>query len=170
MGRFGVPRRTDAAGPGRAVLAPGRGGPAARSVGRLHHQRRVGPVGGVREGRARRPAGRAEEPVPVPLRAAPRCPDRAHPARHHGRCPGPGRAAQGYRGSMSVYVLVQLTVHDRDRYNVYANALVATMTPHGGKVLVADDAPRVLEGQWTGNRVVMLEFPDRDAFRTWAGS
>jgi len=71
---------------------------------------------------------------------------------------------------MSVYVFVQLTVHDRDRYNVYANALVATMTPHGGKVLVADDAPRVLEGEWSGNRVVMLEFPDRDAFRTWAGS
>ena len=71
---------------------------------------------------------------------------------------------------MSVYVIVQLTVHDRDRYNVYADALVATMTPLGGKVLVADDAPRVLEGEWSGNRVVMLQFPDRDAFRTWAGS
>jgi uncharacterized protein (DUF1330 family) len=71
---------------------------------------------------------------------------------------------------MSVYVIVQLTVHDRGRYSVYADALVATMTPHGGKVLVADDAPRVLEGEWSGNRVVMLEFPDRDAFRTWAGS
>jgi uncharacterized protein (DUF1330 family) len=71
---------------------------------------------------------------------------------------------------MSVYVIVQLTVHDRNRYDVYADALVATMTPHGGKVLVADDAPRVLEGEWSGNRVVMLEFPDRDAFRAWAGS
>jgi uncharacterized protein (DUF1330 family) len=68
---------------------------------------------------------------------------------------------------MSVYVIVQLTVHDRNRYDVYADALVATMTPHGGKVLVADDAPRVLEGEWSGNRVVML---DRDAFRAWAGS
>jgi len=71
---------------------------------------------------------------------------------------------------MSVYVIVQLTVHDRNRYDVYAGQLVATMTQHGGKVLVADDAPRVLEGEWSGNRVVMLQFPDRDAFRTWAGS
>ena len=71
---------------------------------------------------------------------------------------------------MSVYVIVQLTVHDRNRYDVYAGQLVATMTAHGGNVLVADDAPRVLEGEWSGNRVVMLQFPDRDAFRTWAGS
>ena len=71
---------------------------------------------------------------------------------------------------MSVYVIVQLTVTDRDRYDVYAGALPATLAQHGGKVLVADDSPRVLEGEWTGNRIVMLEFPDRDAFRAWATS
>jgi len=71
---------------------------------------------------------------------------------------------------MSVYVVVQLTIHDRDRYDVYAAAMPATIDQHGGKVLVADDAPRVLEGEWPGNRVVLLEFPDRDAFRAWAGS
>ena len=71
---------------------------------------------------------------------------------------------------MSAYVIVELSIHDRDRYDVYAGALMATLTPHGGSVLVADDAPRVLEGEWSGNRVVMLKFPDRDAFRAWAGS
>jgi uncharacterized protein (DUF1330 family) len=71
---------------------------------------------------------------------------------------------------MSVYVIVQLSIHDRDRYDVYAGALVATMTPHGGSVLVADDAPRVLEGEWSGSRVVVLRFPDRAAFGTWASS
>jgi uncharacterized protein (DUF1330 family) len=71
---------------------------------------------------------------------------------------------------VSVYVIVQLTINDRARYDVYAGALPATLGQHGGTVLVADDSPRVLEGEWTGNRVVMLQFPDRDAFRAWATS
>jgi uncharacterized protein (DUF1330 family) len=71
---------------------------------------------------------------------------------------------------VSVYVFVQLTINDRARYDVYAAALPATLGQHGGKVLVADDSPRVLEGEWTGDRVVMLQFPDADAFRTWATS
>jgi uncharacterized protein (DUF1330 family) len=71
---------------------------------------------------------------------------------------------------VSIYVFVQLTVNDRARYDVYAGAVPATLDQHGGKVLVADDSPRVLEGEWTGNRVVMLQFPDRDAFRAWASS
>lgn len=71
---------------------------------------------------------------------------------------------------MSVYVFVQLNIQDRARYDVYAGALPPTLGPHGGTVLVADDSPRVLEGEWPGNRVVVLRFPDRDAFRAWAGS
>jgi uncharacterized protein (DUF1330 family) len=71
---------------------------------------------------------------------------------------------------MSVYVIVQLSIHDRSRYDAYAAAMPATLTQHGGTVLAADDGPRVLEGEWTGDRVVLLQFPDRDAFRTWASS
>ena len=29
-----------------------------------------------------------------------------------------------------------------------------------GKVLAADEAPRVLEGEWSSNKVVILAFPD----------
>jgi uncharacterized protein (DUF1330 family) len=71
---------------------------------------------------------------------------------------------------VSVYVIVQLTIKDRARYDIYAGALPPTLGQYGGTVLVADDSPRVLEGEWPGNRVVMLKFPDRDAFRAWATS
>jgi uncharacterized protein (DUF1330 family) len=71
---------------------------------------------------------------------------------------------------VSVYVIVQLSIHDRERYDRYAQAFPATLEPHGGKVLVADDSPRAVEGEFPGNRVVLLEFPDRDAFRAWGGS
>lgn len=71
---------------------------------------------------------------------------------------------------MSVYVIVQLNVHDRERYDKYSAALLPILAQFGGSVVVADDAPRVIEGEWTGNRVVVLRFPDRDAFRAWGSS
>ena len=71
---------------------------------------------------------------------------------------------------VSVYVIVQLKIHDRARYDKYAEALVPVLRQYGGEALVADDQPRVLEGEWDGDRVVMLRFADRDAFRTWATS
>lgn len=41
----------------------------------------------------------------------------------------------------------------------------------GGKLLAADDAPRVLEGEWWDrNKVVLMEFPDVEAFTAWASS
>ena len=59
---------------------------------------------------------------------------------------------------MSVYVIVQLNVHDRERYDKYSAALLPILAQFGGSVVVADDAPRVIEGEWTGNRVVVLRF------------
>ena len=67
-------------------------------------------------------------------------------------------------------MIVQLSVHDRDRYDKYSAALLPVLAQFNGSVVVADDAPRVIEGEWSGNRVVVLSFPDRDAFRAWATS
>jgi uncharacterized protein (DUF1330 family) len=71
---------------------------------------------------------------------------------------------------VSVYLIVQLSVHDRERYDRYSEAVEATLKPHGGKVIVGEDSPRVIEGEWSANRVVVLEFPDQDAFRAWGTS
>jgi uncharacterized protein (DUF1330 family) len=71
---------------------------------------------------------------------------------------------------MSVYAIVQLSIRDRPRYDRYSEALPAVLDQYGGRLLVADDEPRVLEGEWSGNRVVLLEFDDRAAFRAFAGS
>jgi uncharacterized protein (DUF1330 family) len=80
------------------------------------------------------------------------------------------RRPGGYGGLVSVYVIVQLNIHDRASYDRYAAAFPATMEQYGGTVLAADDSPRVLEGEWTGDRVVLLTFPDRQAFTSWATS
>ena len=71
---------------------------------------------------------------------------------------------------MSVYAMIQLTIHDRARYDVYSNAFMPVLEQYGGKLLVAQDNPQVMEGEWTGDRVVLLEFADKKAFLTWATS
>ncbi|UPT62840.1 MAG: DUF1330 domain-containing protein [Hyphomonadaceae bacterium JAD_PAG50586_4] len=72
---------------------------------------------------------------------------------------------------MAVYALAQLNIHDRERYGRYMSLFMPVLEKYNGKLLAADDAPRVLEGQWWDrNKVVLMEFADKDAFRAWASS
>ncbi|MBX3428108.1 MAG: DUF1330 domain-containing protein [Hyphomonadaceae bacterium] len=76
---------------------------------------------------------------------------------------------------MSVYAIVQLRIHDPALYGRYMKNFIARFDDvfgkFGGKMLAADDAPRVLEGEWWDrNKVVLMEFPDTAAFTAWATS
>jgi len=39
-----------------------------------------------------------------------------------------------------------------------------------GKLLAADEHPEVLEGSWQHDKIVLLTFPDQEAFREWSES
>ncbi len=41
------------------------------------------------------------------------------------------------------------------------------MAGHAGRLLAADEGPQVMEGEWTGTKVVLIEFPDEAAFHAW---
>lgn len=71
---------------------------------------------------------------------------------------------------MTVYAIVQLKIHDRATYDRYVDRFMPVFQKFAGKVLAADDAPRVVEGASEAARVVLLEFPDRKAFFEWSGS
>jgi len=71
---------------------------------------------------------------------------------------------------MAVYAIAVLRIHDRERYDRYARAFMPVLQQYGGRVLAADDAPEVLEGELAVDRVVMLRFDDREALDTWARS
>jgi len=76
---------------------------------------------------------------------------------------------------MTVYVLAQLRIHDRERYGRYMNNFIARYTEvfgkFGGKLLAADDEPRVLEGEWWDrNKVVLMGFPDAASATAWMTS
>jgi len=71
---------------------------------------------------------------------------------------------------MTVYAIVQLKICDRPTYDRYLSRFMAIFEKFNGKVLAADDAPKVLEGMWDANRVVLMSFPDKKSFFAWAGS
>ena len=82
-----------------------------------------------------------------------------------------GRRCLGrYGGLVTVYAIAQLSIHDRVRYDRYMAAFMPVFARYGGRLLAADEHPGVVEGQWSGDRVVLLEFPDRDTYMAWANS
>jgi uncharacterized protein (DUF1330 family) len=47
---------------------------------------------------------------------------------------------------------------------------MGVMKKFKGRVLAADEHPRVVKGSWDREKVVLLEFPDEPSFREWAES
>jgi uncharacterized protein (DUF1330 family) len=45
-----------------------------------------------------------------------------------------------------------------------------TLTKYGGRLLAADKHPEVTEGRWDGDKVVLMDFPDRETFTAWVTS
>ena len=71
---------------------------------------------------------------------------------------------------MAVYVIAQLTITDRTAYNRYQSRFMEVMSHYKGRVLAADENPKVIEGQWDREKLVLLSFPDEAAFQEWGDS
>ena len=71
---------------------------------------------------------------------------------------------------MTVYVIAQLSIHDRGRYDRYVAGFMPVLIRYGGRLLAADETPETLEGAWTGDKVVVIAFPDRAAADRWRTS
>ncbi|GAA2912515.1 DUF1330 domain-containing protein [Streptosporangium fragile] len=71
---------------------------------------------------------------------------------------------------MTVYAVAQLTFTDRAAYDRYQARFMDVFRKHSGTLLAADEAPRVVEGKWDREKVVLMSFPDEAAFRGWAES
>jgi uncharacterized protein (DUF1330 family) len=65
------------------------------------------------------------------------------------------------------YVIFTEAIRDPDGMNEYGRASGPTVAEHGAKVLAVDERVEVLEGEWHGERTVVLEFESVDAARQW---
>ena len=68
------------------------------------------------------------------------------------------------------YMIFTEDIGDEAGISVYAQQAVPTILQAGGRVMVGDDAPELIEGSWHGKRTVVLEFDSVDAARNWYGS
>ena len=62
---------------------------------------------------------------------------------------------------MSVYVIVDITVHDIEGYKEYVKLVPPLIEKHQGKYLVRGGESEVREGTWEPDRLVVLEFPSK---------
>lgn len=68
---------------------------------------------------------------------------------------------------MSAYLIVDITVHDPDRYQDYVRQVADFIAKHQGSYLVRGGEAQVMEGDWQPRRLVILKFPDRGHARAF---
>jgi uncharacterized protein (DUF1330 family) len=64
---------------------------------------------------------------------------------------------------MTVYIIAQLKFTRREIYDRYQARFADVFRKFRGRLLVAEENPMVLEGAFERDKVVVLEFPDKDA-------
>lgn len=68
---------------------------------------------------------------------------------------------------MKVYVIVEITIHDKDLYEEYKKLTPATIAAYDGRFVVRGAKTETLEGEWNPERVVVLEFPSLVRAKEW---
>jgi len=65
------------------------------------------------------------------------------------------------------YVILTESVRDPAGMDAYSRAAGPSMAEGGASVLAAHGRPQLLEGEWHGDRTVVLEFDSVEAARAW---
>ena len=71
---------------------------------------------------------------------------------------------------MPAYVVVEVEVLDKERYETYKQMVPASLAAYGGRFIVRGGAAETLEGDWAPGRVVIVEFPSAEKAKAWWGS
>jgi uncharacterized protein (DUF1330 family) len=68
---------------------------------------------------------------------------------------------------MNAYVIVEETVKDAGMFAAYRDGVVATLEEFGGRFVVRGGQLTVVEGEWPHPRLVVIEFPSKEAAEGW---
>ena len=70
---------------------------------------------------------------------------------------------------MKAYLVLDLTVNDFGGFRKYIAEIPAFIAKHSGKYLVQGVQPTTIEGDWKPERMVIIEFPERDMAEAFLG-
>jgi len=68
---------------------------------------------------------------------------------------------------MSAYIIALIEIHDRDEYRRYQEGFLELLAQYDGEILVVEEAPTVLEGEWPHTRTVVIRFADDNEAQRW---
>jgi uncharacterized protein (DUF1330 family) len=68
---------------------------------------------------------------------------------------------------MPAYIIVETDITDPEQYEQYKAASPGAIAAGGGRFLVRGGELAVLEGDWSPKRLVVLEFPDLEAAKSF---
>ena len=60
---------------------------------------------------------------------------------------------------MKAYLVLDFSIHDFEAFRPYIANVPAFIDKHGGKYIVRGAEPRPIEGDWSPERMVIIEFP-----------
>jgi uncharacterized protein (DUF1330 family) len=65
------------------------------------------------------------------------------------------------------YVIFTMAIRDQRAFDAYVQNAASTVVQSGGRPIIVDDHPEVIEGRWHGTRTLVLEFDSIAAARAW---
>ena len=71
---------------------------------------------------------------------------------------------------MAAYVVLDIRVTDAETFARYRELAPPAIAAYDGKYLARGGSAEMLEGSWTPNRIVILEFPTVERARQWLES
>ena len=71
---------------------------------------------------------------------------------------------------MAAYVIADVEVTNPEAYEEYRPQVPATIEKYGGKYVVRGGTVETVEGIWSPQRLVMIEFPSMELARKWYDS
>jgi uncharacterized protein (DUF1330 family) len=74
------------------------------------------------------------------------------------------------RTELAAYVILDVEVTDAEAYEDYKKVSPGPVAAYGGRFIVRGGASEILEGGWTPNRIVILEFENAERAREWWNS
>lgn len=68
---------------------------------------------------------------------------------------------------MTAYVISEVTPRDPDGFSAYRQRAARSIEQYGGEYIVRGGPVVVLEGEFTQQMIVLVEFPDSETARRW---
>ncbi len=68
---------------------------------------------------------------------------------------------------VKAYLVLDITIHDFETFSEYIDKIPEFIEKHSGRYIVQGEVATVMEGDWEPQRMVVLEFPSRDAAKAF---